>query len=249
MSHLSDIGFVVNNPEEMARLFFDFKKTCKRQVSDKFVQYVLEDKSGARLYWLFKKVGLFGKEEFVSFIPSFKGDLVQRIRAPKLKPNQKSPLEPSLDLWITDPEENQEYPLIVDISNYLEVKDTDFSKLGSIRVVLFADSFEYFENKNEFNVRYPRKSEHQFPSPGMFIPTGTFSPKNNPDFIQHAACWCYGEVIKSATLLNQLTGKEFFHFIMKTYAATYDVVTEANEKINLKKVGIIGGEFWPCAIV
>ncbi len=250
MNHLADIGFEVKNPGELAHIFSELKDVSKKQIFGKYIQYVIEDQSGARLYWICKKTGLFRKkEEFVSFIPAFKCDSFQSIRALKLKPNLEFPLEPSLDLWISDSELEEEYPLIVDIANYLEVQNQDFTKLDKIQTALFVNSFEHYESEDAFGVRYPKRGKVQFPSPQMFVPSGTFPPKNDPRFIPHAEGFGYGKVIKAEKLVNQITGKEFYHFTMKTYAATYDVVAQIEEDIDLTKVQIIGGNFWPCTIL
>ena len=249
MNHLADIGFGVKSPDELAHVFSKLKDVSQKKISGKYIQYVTEDPSGARLYWIFRKTGLFRKEEFVSFIPAFKGDSFQSIRALKFKPNTEWPLEPSLDLWISDSELGEEYPLIVDVANYVEVQNQDFTKLDKIQTVLFVNSFEHYENEDAFSVRYPKKGKVQFPSSLMFVPSGTFSPKKDPLFVPHAEGFGYGRVMKAEKLVNQITGKEFHHFIMKTYAATYDVVAQIEEDIDLTKVQIIGGNFWPCTIL
>ena len=139
MNHLADIGFGVKSPDELAHVFSKLKDVSQKKISGKYIQYVTEDPSGARLYWIFRKTGLFRKEEFVSFIPAFKGDSFQSIRALKFKPNPEWPLEPSLDLWISDSELGEEYPLIVDVANYVEVQNQDFTKLDKIQTVLLCN--------------------------------------------------------------------------------------------------------------
>jgi hypothetical protein len=49
--------------------------------------------------------------------------------------------------------------------------------------------------------------------------------------------------------MNGITGLEFYHFVMQTYAATYDVVVGADEDMDLNNIKIIGGNFWPCVIL
>ena len=249
MSHFRDIGFDVERKEDIMCLFSEVRGLSRKQEFGKYIQYITDDGSGARLYWYFRKGNLFRKEEFLGITPAFQGSTSQHIRDPEFKPNQEWPLEPSLDLWINNSETNEEYPLIVDVVNYLEVQNKDFTKLSNIKATLFANTFEYYQREEEFWKQYPKKNYVHVPAPGMFIPTGTFSPNDNQNFKSHAECWCYGKVIKSQKLVNQITKNEFYHFVMETYAANYDIVTQIKGTIDLKQVTIIGGIFWPCAIL
>ncbi len=249
MSHFTDVGFQIEEKEDIARLFEHVKSISRKQEFGKYVQYVTEDSSGACLYWHFTRGGLFSQEKFMGVTPTFVGKLSQHIREPRFKPNAEWPLEPSLELWVSNPQTNEEYPLIVDMVNYLEVQSMDFTKLESIKIVLLANSFEYFLNEDDFWKKYPKKDKVHFPAPGMFIPTGTFSPNDNPNFEPHAECWCYGKVIKAEKLFNRITNHEFYHFTMEAYAATYDVITHSTQPIDLNDVAIVGGTFWPNAIL
>lgn len=249
MSHFTDIGFRVERQEDIITLFSSFKHESKKQVFGKYIQYITQDESGARLYWYYRKGSLFHKEQFLGVMPAFKGSLSQNIRKPGLIPNHDWPLEPSLDLWVNNSETNDEYPLVVDISNYLEVQNSDLTKLTHINGTLFANHFEFYKSEDEFWKRNPKKDGVHIPAPGMFIPTGTFSPKNDSNFIPHAECWCYGKIVNAEKLINKLTGLEFYHFIMETLAATYDVVVGPQIPIDLGRVTIIGGTFWPCTIL
>ncbi|MDE2145026.1 MAG: hypothetical protein KGJ01_03655 [Patescibacteria group bacterium] len=86
------------------------------------------------------------------------------------------------------------------------------------------------------------------PSSEMFVPTGTFPPKKDPNFKPHSDCWCYGKVISVDKKVNTLTNLEYYHFTMKTYGATYDVVSGMNKIPHEPQIGsIIGGRFWICA--
>lgn len=249
MSHFSDIGFKVEGPGDILCLFSEVKDVSIKQEFGKYIQYITDNGSRGYLYWYFKKSNLFHKEEFLGVMPAFKDSTSQCVRDIKLKPNKEWTLEPSLDLWITKPETGEEYPLIIDIANYLEAQNDNFTKLGSVQVTLFANSFECYKNEEEFWKQYPKKDEIHIPAPGMFIPTGTFSPNGDHNFKPHAECWCYGKVTKAEKLVNQITKNEFCHFIIETCAASYDVVTRVEDGVNLKDIAIIGGVFWPCVIL
>lgn len=200
--------------------------------------------SGAQLNWFTSKPSLFKRESLLGVDPSFTGKNVQKVKYAKLIPNKKYPCEPSLSVYVYD-NENNEYPLIMDMYNYLEKRDIDFSKVSKVTVTLFAKVFESFEDKSIFWKKYPRGEKISIPAPGMFIPTGTFSPVNDPAFIPHAECWCYGEVISFSKLINNISGGEYYHFVMKTLAASYDLVVDTKlVKGDPRKFEIIGGTFW-----
>jgi len=249
MSHLSDVGFKVEKPEDIEKIISNFKIQAERKDFGNYFQYKLSDESGAHFYWYGQKKTFFRQEQIVGFIPAFKGGIKQEIKGVHLLSNKEYPLEPSLDLWVYN--NSDEYPLIIDIVNYLEIKDKKIEGLKEINAILFAKDFEYFNDNDDFYQKYPKKNEKaHIPAPGMFIPTGTFSPKDDPGFKPHAECWCYGKILKEEKLENKLTGEYFYHFIMKTYAAEYDVVVDV-KSVNVKpNIGaIIGGVFWPCTIL
>lgn len=248
MSHLSDIGFRVETTGDVGKIIFKFQNKAENKKFGKNFQFNLKDESGAVFYWYGRKKSFFVKEKIIGFIPAFKGEISQKVKVVHLLPNKKFPLEPSLRLWIYNNKE--EYPLIVDMPNYLEIQRFKFEDLKEIHAVLFAQNFEYFTDEDEFFKKYPKGDNVSVPAPGMFIPTGTFSPKNDPKFKEQAKCWCYGRVIKEEKLENKLTGEYFYHFIMKTYAADYDVVVDVKDVNTKPNIGaIIGGEFWICAII
>ena len=78
----------------------------------------------------------------------------------------------------------------------------------------------------------------------MFIPSGTFSPSNDPNFQPHAECYCYGKVVSIETLTNEFSGLEFRHMIMDTCAAKYDVLVDFSYANKIEVGDIVGGPFW-----
>ena len=249
MSHFSSIGYRIDSPDELDQLSDSLKAKSTKKEFGKYTQYVADDESGSQLFWHTEKSFPFGKEQGLGMTPAFKGKCIQKIKEAHFRPDVPYKFEPLLFVWVYD-DDGSEYPLAVDLLNDLEIKDKDVDSFEVMQATLFAEEIEFFPNEDAFWKKYPKKEKISFPSPGMFIPTGTFSPKDDPEYKPHAACWCYGEVISSERLVNKFTDISFWHLVMKTYAASYDIVADINMfDAQPKKGGIVGGKFWICARV
>ena len=219
-----------------------------------YYKYTYNDPSGAQVF-IYSKAGFFKKEEFFCAFPGFEGKGIQKIWSAeepgldgyeygaRIINEEKCEVEGTLSCWVHN-EKDEEYPLLIDIQNYLETMEKKTSEIKRVQITLFPHQFEHYKTEQDFRKKYPKGEKNPFPSPGMFIPSGTFSPKNYPNFKPHAECYCYGRVEFAETLKNEFSGLEFQHVIIDTYGAKYDVLVDWTHKQDIEIGDIVGGFFW-----
>lgn len=248
MNHFSVIGYGTPSLEDLQTfLNKNLEKTEKKSVGDVILRHLVDGLGGGELFLYFRKNRkMFGvSNDLFCFIPSYKGKTVQNVKKVDLIFSKQCVACVGMNLWIE--RGNEEYPLIVDLPNYLENKEIDWKAVSQVQITLFPHelhhwkSIEDFKNSDDPIAKLATKS---------FIPSGTFSINNDPNFIQKAECICSGIVTFVEKKTNGFTGQDFFHLVIDTYAAEYDVVTETSVFKETPAVGsVVCGTFWVCGKV
>jgi hypothetical protein len=242
------IGYDIANPEAINDFIASNLPNAQATQFGNITQHYLNDSvAGTELhFYSHMEKSFLGKEKRQVFciLPSFKGSTRQGVRNVQLMmPNKNCEACASLYLWVS--KDGEEYPLIVALPNYFEIQNNDFSVINEVGTTLFPREFRYWKSEADF------KSDTKNPMSKFavksFIPSGTFSPKDDPNFVLKAECICNGIIKSIEKKTNSTTNKKFYHFVVDTYAAEYDVVIhESFFDMEPEVNWIIGGVFWVC---
>jgi hypothetical protein len=195
---------------------------------------------------------LYGKLSFVDLVPGFDGSVYQEVNSVKYIENQSTGFEKNISLWMGKDQDGGGYPLIVALPGYYLENIGKLESVEKIQITLFSyGNIEYYKNENEFEEKYPKNEQGIGLGSQMFIPSGSFPPlnekseENKEDFVPQPECLCYGKVVSAEKLTNKIGGGDFWHIVLDTYSAKYDVVADAEMLSECPKVGeIIGGSFY-----
>lgn len=261
-TNFSNIGFKINfseldNRQVGEMLFSLFKDKFKHQskkieINDDYIAYKTKDESGGVLYWYIKRHFLYGKLSFVDLVPGFDGSVYQEVNSVKYIENQSTGFEKNISLWVGKDQDGGGYPLIVALPGYYLENIGKLESVEKIQITLFSlGNIEYYKNENEFEEKYPKNEQGIGLGSQMFIPSGNFSPldekseENKEDFVPQPECLCYGKVVSAKKLTNKIGGGDFWHIVLDTYSAKYDVVADVELLKEEPKAGeIIGGSFY-----
>lgn len=261
-TNFSNIGFNINfsgldNKQVVEMLFSLFKDKFKHQskkieINDDYIAYKTKDESGGVLYWYIKRHFLYGKLSFVDLVPGFDGNVYQEVNSVKYIENQNTGFEKIISLWMGKNRDDGGYPLTVALPGYYLENISKLDSVEKIQITLFSfNNIEIYKNEEEFEKSHPRNEQGIGMSSKVFIPSGNFPPfneeseENKEDFVPQPECLCYGKVVSAEKLPNKIGGGDFWHIILDTYAAKYDVVADAELLKEEPKEGeIIGGSFY-----
>lgn len=261
-TNLTNIGYKIDftgydNQQIIKMLFSLFKKNYKRrskkiEISDNYVAYKTKDESGGVLYWYVKRNIFHGGLTFTDLAPGFDGKTYQEVNSLKYIENQSTGFEKLISLWMGKDQDGGGYPLIVALPGYYLENIGKLESVEKIQITLFSyGNIEYYKNENEFEQKYPKNEQGIGLGSQMFIPSGSFPPlnekseENKEDFVPQPECLCYGKVVSAVKLTNKIGGGDFWHIVLDTYSAKYDVVADAEILSECPKAGeIIGGSFY-----
>ena len=243
---MNDFLAIGYNIDDIEAFFGESFSKLKKTEYINFVEYYIKDnnkKSELYLYTEVKKSFLWKKtENFLCAKPSFCGITKQSVKKLDFVFSNECPLCVSLNLWVG--KNGEDYPLRVDVPNYLEIKDIDLSIINNISITLFPHQLSYWPDVQSFE----KEAEKTKMAVKSLIPSGTFSVKeNDKDFKPSASCICNGIVISAEEITNEHTGLSLYHLVINTYGADYDVVVQKDALKELPKINsVVGGTFWVC---
>jgi hypothetical protein len=245
MSNLSDIGFPT--PDEQAVnemimhvLEFAVPIKCGRGFYLKF-----SDASGAEVYLQ----GNFD-QELVGFNPHFAGTSRRKVGLTQKIERDSSELDGGFHAWAnpfeTSEEISGEYPFVFDVPDFRSVEIENFPTVRDIQLTAFASNdFQIFASEQDFFDA--QESELKYASKS-FVPVGLFSFDENENIdlsVMRPIGKFAGEIKAFDRRTNQLSGQDFYWFLVETLGGETDVV--ADPKFVTKEPeqgGIVSGQFW-----
>lgn len=236
VTDFSTIGFVVDSFNDIMKFGGEACKNGNRiEILGKGAYYSLKLNCGAEL-WAQVDVN----NQPMGLHPGFAGECKIKVRAkPFLESSRLSVLDGYYYSYlITD---DQDYPLLFESPNFYQTAIADDEIIAEAQVTAFAKEVKIFSNVDEMS------KDKIWGSWAIqsFTPSGTFSPKDDPNFEQHPAAIFSGYARKVELKRNEITGNKFYHLVVESLSASYDVVIDPILLSVVPEVGnIVSGQFY-----
>ena len=173
--------------------------------------------------------------------PAFNGECTIKVKArPFLESSRLSELDGYYDcLLITS---DQDYPLLFESPNFYQTALDGNEIIAEAQVTAFAKEVKIFTDEDEKN----NDEIWGFWAVQSFVPSGKFSPAgDDKSFEQHPRAIFSGFIRKVELKTNEITGNKFYHLIVESLSASYDVVVDPVLLPIEPKIGnIMSGEFY-----
>ena len=196
----------------------------------------LSTESGAELWAQISK-----DHQGIGLHPAFNGECTIKVKArPFLESSRLSVLDGYYDCWLITSE--QDYPLLFESPNFYQTALDGSDIIAEAQVTAFAKEVKIFTDEDE------RKKDKiwGFWAPQSFVPSGTFSTKENYESFEQQPVAIFSGYIKKVLLKrNEITGNKFYHLIVESLSASYDVVADPALLLSEPQVGnILSGQFY-----
>lgn len=243
MSNLSDIGFPVQNEQDVNVLITETIKYVESIRCPRGFYLRFSDASGAEIY-------LQGniEQELIGFNPHFNGKSRRKVGLIKLIERDSSELDGGFQAWANPSDETAEsgeYQFVFDVPDFRLNDGLVLPKVQEIQLTAFASNdFKVFNNEAAFF--YGQDTETQmsaksFFSSGLFLTKDSLIPVESARPIAIIA----GEIKEFELKTNELSGEKFYWFWVETLGGEIDVVADVKLVPNEPKIGgIVSGQFW-----
>lgn len=245
MSNLSDIGFPTPDDQAVNEMIMHVLELAKPIQCEQGFYLKFSDASGAEIYLQ----GNFD-QELVGFNPHFAGKSKRKVGITQAIERDSSELDGGFHAR-ADPSDSEtavsgEYPFIFDVPDFriaeIEqfpiVKDIQLTAFASNDFQIFASEKDYFDSQDS-DFKYAAKS---------FVPVGLFSFDENENIDLNAVRPVgkfAGEIKEFELKTNQLSGQQFYWFLIETLGGETDVVADPKfVTIEPQIGGIVSGQFW-----
>ncbi len=242
MSHFSDIGFYLENEDDMYALAEQVYPLTEMYKSPQGTYFGYADPSGAEL-WL----QLNAQNELIGMNPHFSGGSSLRVGITAMLPHEDSELDASLHLW-ADPQDSRkpesgQYPMIVDVPDYFARSMPSLPWVTRLHITAFAEELQLFENEEAY---YAWQAQEDFKMAAQsFVPIGLFASGGEEHVSPQAHARINGKIKTAEKRLNTITKEHFFYFQIESFGGLYDAVADARQWPELPPVGgIVSGQFW-----
>ncbi len=246
MSNLSDIGFPTPDEQAINEMIMHVLEVAKPEKVEQHGFYlVYTDSSGAEIYLQ----GNFD-QELIGFNPHFAGKSRRRVGLTAIIERDSSALDGGYHAWANPTDENVEisgeYPFVFDVPDFRRSEINEFPKVEEIQLTAFASNdFQVFAGEEDY--QNSQESELKYASK-MFVPVGLFDfesknwDENNPP---RPVGKFAGEIIEFELKTNELSGENFYWFLVETLGGETDVVVDPKYvPAEPKNGGIVSGTFW-----
>jgi hypothetical protein len=122
-----------------------------------------------------------------------------------------------------------------------------FPHVGEIQLTAFASNdFKIFADEKSYNESQTDELKHSSKS---FVPVGLLAVDDNDEEIDLSAvrpiAMLTGEIKEYELKTNQLSGNEFYWFLIDTFGGEIDVVADVKLIASEPQIGgIVSGQFW-----
>lgn len=236
VTDFSSIGFEVSSVEDM-RAWGAYVNSKGKQIEIplKGSYYYLRLNCGAELW---AQVGQ--DRQGMGLHPGFNGKSIIRVKAKPLTDGTNLTILDGLcECWLVT--DDQDYPLIFEAPNFYQSIISDNEIEVNVQVTAFAKEIAIFKGKEE------RSKDNLW---GMwaeqsFVPSGSFGVDDDPNFVRKPIAIFSGFIREVELRTNEVTGNQFYWFIVESLSANYDVVADLVLIKSLPKVGdILSGSFY-----
>ncbi|HYX40030.1 MAG TPA: hypothetical protein VE954_43595 [Oligoflexus sp.] len=243
-SHLSSIGFPVQNEQDLYSLAEKVTQKAKPiEINQGFYLYY-QDPSGAAI-WLHADQ----QQQISGMNPHFVGPSIMTVKIVRSLHKEKDhPFEGSFFAWVAPEEErdHQEgaYPFLFDAPDFLRHSHASYPATLQVQVAAFAHEIDVYPTEEAF-AQKRKVGDGPEMAPESFIPAGLFPADAEETSSPTAHALISGHVLDAQKRTNQLTGKSFWWLQIQTYAAVYDAVVDPVLLRTEPKPGfLVKGSFW-----
>ena len=246
MSNLSDIGFPTNSDQDINDMISHVLELAETIVSPGGFYLRFADASGAEI-WLQGNA----EQELIGFNPHFAGKSRRRIGLTQAIEREASVLDGGFHAWANPRdagvETSGEYPFVFDAPNFRLNEISQFPQICEIQLtafasndfVVYADEKSYDESQQD-TTKYASKS---------FVPSGLLAVDAEDETIDLSAvrpiATFTGEIKEFELKTNQLSGNQFYWFLIDTFGGETDVVADVKLISSAPNIGgIVSGQFW-----
>lgn len=243
MSNLSDIGFPVQNEQDVNVLITETIKYVESIRCPRGFYLRFSDASGAEIY-------LQGnvEQELIGFNPHFDGKSRRKVGLIKAIERDSSQLDGGFQAWANPTDETAqsgEYEFVFDVPNFRLNDGIELPNNREIQLTAFASNdFKVFNDEVEFY--YEQDAETQM-SAKSFFSSGLFLTRDSLVAVESARPIGIfaGEIKEFELKTNELSSAHFYWFLVETLGGEVDVVADVKLVSNEPKIGgIVSGQFW-----
>lgn len=245
MSNLSDIGFPTPDEQAVNEMIMHVLELAKPIQCEQGFYLKFSDASGAEIYLQ----GNFD-QELIGFNPHFAGKSRRKVGLTRKIERDSSELDGGFHAWAnpsdSDVEISGEYPFLFDVPNFRTVEIENLPFVKEIQLTSFgSNDFQIFATEQDYIDL--QESELKY-APKSFIPVGLFSFDENENIdlnVVHPIGKFAGEIKEFELKTNELSGQQFYWFLVETLGGETDVVVDPKFVTQEPQIGgIVSGQFW-----
>ena len=246
MSNLSDIGFPTPDEQAVNEMIMHVLELTKPIQCAHGFYLKFSDASGAQIFLQ----GNFD-QELVGFNPHFAGKSRRRVGLTRVIERDSSPLDGGFYAWANpsgeDYQASGEYAFVFDAPDFRTLELNDLPAVKEIQLTAFASNdFKLFAGEKAFFEA--QDSQLKFAAKS-FVPSGLFSFDQTDETIDlsvvRPVAVLAGEIKEFELMTNQLSGQNFYRFLVETAGGETDVVADPKFVAEEPKIGgIVSGQFW-----
>jgi hypothetical protein len=236
MSNLSDVGFPTSSNEDLNNLIEKWLENVAEIPSRKGTYLKFGDESGAEIYLQMDHGG-----DLTGLNPYFAGKSRRKVFLTEFIERDSSELDGAFHAWANAEKEGEgDYPFVLDLPDAFTYQ-INLPLACEIQLNAFAtNDLQVFESEGEF---LDSQTEEIKFAAHSFIPIGLF--RQNEGIPPQAHGQFAGTVKEFELKTNQMTGKNFYWFLVETLGGEIDVVSDPNYVKKEPQINsIIHGSFW-----
>ena len=242
-SHLSTIGFPVNDVEDLRKLTIQLSGQAQKVPAKKGKYLRWTSNTGAEA-WL----QIDQSNTLIGINPHFAGASILSVRLEKRFPGKY--LDGSFYAWmISDKNDEQEgfskdgfYPFVFDVPDFQTYSDLKLPSLAQVQLSAFAHEIRIHESTQAFEASQTTKMKFASQS---FIPCGLFKPDGQDTQAPEAFAIFTGHILQTELRVNEVTGMKFHWASVDTLGGVFDVLMDPElVQSPLLIGGVLSGTFW-----
>lgn len=245
MSNLSDIGFPVQNEQDVNVLITETIQYVESIKCPQGFYLRFADESGAEIYLQGNN-----EQELIGFNPHFAGKSRRKVGLTKLIERDSSELDGGFYAWANPKDfetDTGDYPFVFDAPDFRLSSEIRLPQVREIQLTAFASNdFKVFADEKEYGET--QEDEVKLASK-LFVPSGLFAfdaEDEKSDLNAARPIAIFAGIIKEFELKkNALSSNNFYWFLVETLGGETDVVADVKLVPGEPQIdGVISGQFW-----
>lgn len=237
-NHMTAIGFDVHSEEDFEEVAEYAYETGESIETARGTYLRARAGSGIEI-WLQMNT----EQQVIGLNPHYEGSSRFKVRlTDEIIRSEGSELDGTFHVWAEfdgETEESGSYPFVFEMPNRAVYGDVQMPRSVSIQLTAFAHELSVFDNEEHFHASQ-QQAEVKFAAES-FIPTGLFGEADEPG----SMAMFTGQVVESAWITNEQTGKDFHWALVRTLGGEIDVVADRETlEADIPVGGIVSGTFW-----